>query len=245
MRHSNIAHWLDTQYETLFRLRLDGRIERENDPDCSPGPRFWLAGCSERNLFGLRDDLQGDLAAQIEALAATEPPLTHSAPPKYLERYLSLLGNGDPAEYDHGLTYELPNAHPYPTKAQIIGSDSKDGDELLRSWASTGVPENLVELGFSQLADFWAPWCAVVVDGEVASIAFAARLSDTGAELGLVTSRAHRGQGYAAAATAGWSRLPSLRSRTLFYSTDRDNVSSQRVAARLGLLLLGTSLRIA
>ncbi|WP_312367172.1 GNAT family N-acetyltransferase [Ensifer sp.] len=83
-----------------------------------------------------------------------------------------------------------------------------------------------------------------MVEGEVASLAFAARLADNGAELGLVTTKAFRGQGFAAAATAGWTRLPTLRSRTLFYSTDRDNISSQRVAERLGLHLRGASLRI-
>ncbi len=244
MSHVAGDHWLKTQYQTLFRLRPDGRIERENDPDFSPGPRFWLAGCPECNLFGLRDDLPDDLVAEIECLVATEPPLTHSATPRHLERYLSLLGNGDPTEHDLGLTYELPHAHPYPSKARLIGSDSKEGHDLVHSWAFEGVPENLLELGFRQVADFWAPWCAVIVDDEVASIAFSARLADAGAELGLVTTKAFRRQGFAAVATAGWSQLPSLRSRMLFYSTDRDNISSQRVAARLGLRLRGASLRV-
>lgn len=119
-----------------------------------------------------------------------------------------------------------------------------EGRDLVHSWASTGVPENLFEIGFRRVADFWAPWCAAIVDGHIASIAFAARLSDTGAELGLVTTKAFRGQGFAAAATAGWTQLPSLRSRTLFYSTDRDNISSQRAAVRLGLRLRGASLRV-
>ncbi len=247
MSHTPGDHWLKVQYQTLFRLRPDGRIERENDPDYSPGPRFWLAGCSERTLFGLRDDLPDDLVAEIEGLAASEPPLTHTAPPKYLARYLSLLGKDGPAAHNLGLTYELPNAHPYPcpSNARLINSDSQEGRDLVHSWASAGVPENLVELGFHQATDFWTPWCGVIVDDEVASLAFAARLADTGAELGLVTGKAFRGQGFAATATAGLSQLPSLRSRMLFYSTDQGNISSQRVAERLGLRLRGASLRIA
>ena|SRR5437899_2035040 len=89
-------HWLKTEYRTLFRLCPDGRIERENDPDCSPGPRFWLAGCSEGNVFGVRADVPDDLAARLERLATIEPPFTHPAMPKHLERYLSLLGGDGP-----------------------------------------------------------------------------------------------------------------------------------------------------
>jgi len=59
-------------------------------------------------------------------------------------------------------------------------------------------------------------------------------------ELGLATAKAFRGRRFAAAATAAWSRLPSLQSR-LFYSTGRNNISSQRVAARLVLQLRGAS----
>jgi RimJ/RimL family protein N-acetyltransferase len=83
-----------------------------------------------------------------------------------------------------------------------------------------------------------------LVDGKAASVAFAARIAETGAELGVATAKAFRGQGYAAAAIAGWSASPALQSRALFYSTDRINVSSQRVVARVGLRFVGASLRL-
>lgn len=237
-------HWLKTEYRTLFRLCPDGRIERENDPDSSPAPLFWLAGCPEGNVFGVHAGLPDDLAAKLEDLATDEPPFTHPAIPKHLQRYLSLLGSNGSVAHDLGLIYELPHGLQYASKARLIDSDSREGQDLMQSWAANRVPQTLLELGFREVADFWTPWCAALVDGEVASIAFAARLADAGAELGLVTARAFRGQGFAAAATAGWSRLPTLRSRTLFYSTDRDNISSQRVAARLGIRLRAASLRI-
>lgn len=236
--------WLKTDYRTLFHLTGEGRIERENDPDNSPGPRLWLSGCEEGNIFGLHADLPDDIAVELANLAAGEPPFLHPAEPKHLERYLSVLGSHTPVAHNFGLIYELPNGLSYGTGARLIGSDSEEGRQLARSLSINGMPESLRELGFHGVDDFWQPWCVAVVGGEIASVAFAARLSDVGAELGLVTAKTFRGQGHAAAATAGWSRLPSLRSRTLFYSTDRDNVSSQRVAARLGLRLRGASLRI-
>ncbi|MDX8532014.1 GNAT family N-acetyltransferase [Mesorhizobium sp. VK25A] len=236
--------WLRADYRTLFRLSRDGRIAGENDPDCSPGPRLWLAGCASGNVFGVHTDLPEDLADELEGLLASEPPFTHPATPRHLERYLALLGGGNHARHNFGLIYDLPHGHSYPDGAQLVSSDSEDGQAMIRSWKAEGVPEGLSELGFREAADFWAPWCAALVGGDVASIAFAARLADAGAELGLATVKAFRGRGLAASATAGWSRLPALRSRALFYSTDRGNVASQRVASRLGLRLRAASLRI-
>jgi hypothetical protein len=238
--------WLNIDYRTLFRLRADGRIARENDPDCSPGPRFWLGGCAEGNIFGVRADMPDDVTAELESLAAAEPPFAHPATPRYLERYLAVLARHHPvAHHNLGLIYELPHSLSCMRPAHLIGSDTDEGRDLMLALSTGGMPESLCELGFRNVADFWPPWCVAIVDGEIASIAFSARLSEVGAELGVATAKALRGRGLAAAATAVWSRLPSLQTHTLFYSTDRGNISSQRVTTRLGLLLRGASLRIA
>jgi predicted GNAT family acetyltransferase len=59
-----------------------------------------------------------------------------------------------------------------------------------------------------------------------------------------VTVPEFRARGFAAAAPAAWSRLPSLAGRALFYSTQTTNLSSQRVTARLGLRLIGGSVSL-
>ena len=102
----------------------------------------------------------------------------------------------------------------------------------------------LLDLGFQSGADLWPPWCAAFVQDEVAAVAFCARLSDDGAELGLVTVKHFRGQGLAAAVTAAWTHHPELERKKLFYSMDTKNESSQKVAERLGLMPVGWSLRI-
>jgi len=106
------------------------------------------------------------------------------------------------------------------------------------------MPEGLREMGFHDASEFWPPWCAALFYGQPVAVCFAARLSERGAEAGVATARNFRGRGFAAAAVAGWSRLKSLRSRALFYSTDRTNLSSQRVAARLGLRLIGNRMSL-
>jgi hypothetical protein len=60
---------------------------------------------------------------------------------------------------------------------------------------SHGMPDGLAELGFRSTSDLWRPWCMARVDGDVASIAFAARISEVGAELGVATVKALRGRG--------------------------------------------------
>jgi RimJ/RimL family protein N-acetyltransferase len=239
--------WLEIDRRTLFLLRADGRIERENDPDRSPGPRFWLARCREGNVFGVRADLPDNIAAELASFATAELPVALPiVPPLHLDGYTWLEARAYPVpRQTFGLIYELPHALRYKSHAHLIGGDSEEGQHLGRFLSERGMRQGLLDLGFRDLADFWPPWCAAVVDGEIVSIAFAARISDVGAELGVATVRAFRGRGFAAAATAGWSSLPSLQSRVLFYSTDQENISSQRVARRLSLRLRGTSLRIA
>jgi hypothetical protein len=240
------AQWLKIDYRTLFVLTPDGRIERENDPDRSPGPRFWLAGCAEGNVFGVRADVPDEIGAEMGALAAREPPFTDPAiPPRYFDRYVALLTRHAPVtRCNFILMYELPHSLRYESDARLVGSDSAEGQALARSLSERGMPEGLTRLGFHRVADLWPPWCAAVIDGQIASIAFAARSSAVGAELGVVTVETCRGRGFAAAAAAGWSSLPSLRERTLFYSTDRENTSSQRVARRLGLRRKAASMRM-
>jgi hypothetical protein len=238
--------WLETDRRTLFVLTPGGRIERENDPDKSPGPRFWLARCREGNVFGVRVDLPDGIAAELEALATAEPPLSIPlTPPRHFERYRGLVVKTSAGvRQTFGFIYELPHMLRYESSAQLVSCDSEEGHHLRQSLSERGMSQGLSELGFRNVVDFWPPWCAAVVAGEIISIAFAARISEVGAELGVATVRAFRGQGFAAAATAGWSSLSSLQSRVLFYSTDRKNISSQGVARRLKLRLRGTSLRM-
>ena len=177
------THLLNIEYRTLFRLGDNGRIESENDPDRSPGARFWLAGCADGNIFGIRADLSNDLTTTLEDLAVVEPPFTHPAKPKHLARYLSVFDRNGPVAHNFGLIYELPHLLSSRSDARLIDSDSEEGQELILAWAANGVPDGLFELGFREAADFWTPWCAATVDGEIASIAFASRLSNVGAEL--------------------------------------------------------------
>jgi len=235
---------LAIQFHTVFVFERSGRILTLNDPDRSPAPRFALAGCPSGNFYGVRADVSDGIAAQLMDLAASEPPFfDRLGTPRHLDRYIELLSY-DALVSQPGLemNYVLPNDIAYEHDVRLICSDRLEGQELLATLTTKGMPAGLAKMRFVNVSDFWDPWCVAMQDADVASVAFAARLSEAGACLGLATSPELRGRGYAAAATAGWARMPALRSRTLFYSTSQTNISSQRVIARLGLRFLGSSL---
>ena len=232
---------------TLFVLSESKRIERVNSPDGEAGPRVFLAGCRGGNLVRLRQDVGDTVARDIAAVVKNEPPWFDAAsPPPCLSDLASLLSREAPVTaINRGIVYVLPNGLRREVSAPLVSAEDAEGQALLQGLASEGMPRAFREAGFLAVADFWPPWCAALEGAEIAAIAFAARLGDRGAEVGVFTFPGHRGRGLAAAVTARWSSLAALAGRRLFYSTLTTNRSSQRVAQRLGLTTLGATLALA
>lgn len=237
---------LAIQAATIFVLTESGRILRTNAPDQAAGPRLYLAGCVSGNVVRIRRDVAERTAQAIESLAAHEPALRDpGSTPVHLDDYLELLAAEAPVEQrDAGLIWTFPDRLDHQQPAALVASDTPEGDRLLARLNERGMPEALVALGFVDAGEFWAPWNVAFDGDEIASIALTARLGPASAETGVTTVPAFRGRGFAAAATAGWASLPALSGRVLFYSTSRTNVSSQRVAQRLGLRFIGASFAI-
>lgn len=237
---------LAIQVATLFVTAESGRVLRDNAPDRSAGPRLYLAGCKSGNVVRIRHDVGEETARAIESIAADEPPLCDpDSTPVHLDEYLQFLASEAPVEHwNAGLIWTFPDRLAYEHKEALVGSETPEGGRLLVRLKEQAMPQAIMAVGFKEISDLWAPWCMALHEDEIASIAFSARLGPAGAETGVTTVPAFRGHGYAAAATAGWASLPSLRRRALFYSTSRANVSSRRVAQRLGLHFLGASMAI-
>jgi Acetyltransferase (GNAT) domain len=236
---------LQVDIDTMFVMSAAGRIERENDPDCSSGPRVFFAGCPFGNLARVRYDVDDAIAMRILEVAAEEPPWRDpEAMPACAEKIVELLSGGQPATVSSALIYQLPNGVRYEHPAAIVRGDSDEGRQMLARLADRGMPDYMQTAGFKGAGDFWEPWCVALDNTEIAAMAFAARLGASGAELGVYTFPTYRGRGLAAAVTAAWSSMPALDQHALFYSTLKSNQSSQHVTARLGLRLIGTSVRI-
>jgi hypothetical protein len=237
---------LTTDAAAMFVTDASGRLLRQNDPEHSPAPLMFFAGCESGNIFYLRSDVSAPVAQQITALMTREPPFAElGARPLFIERYRELLGLDAPiAERAFAQIHSLPRGLSFEHHATIVKQGTAEGDELFAELKRHGLPAALRAMGFADASHFWEPWCVALVRGDIAAIAFAARLGESGAEIGVATLPAFRGRKLAPAVTAGWSSLPQLGARALFYSTTRDNVASQHVIARLGLPLVGVSVRM-
>ena len=175
-------------------------------------------------------------SAQI-ATNPTEPPPAL----EHCERLLEATLGGRMARHA-GPSYVFGTVKRFSSGAHIERSDASSGEGLHDAnpgnWGSTEWEELLEgRLG---------PWAMAIAGGKVLSICHTPLpLIDRAAECGVWTHPDARGRGHAAAVTAEWARIVQPTRRHLFYSTDANNLSSQRVAQRLNLRPLGWTWRIA
>ena len=237
---------LEASLATMFGLSEDGRIAFENEPGQPVGPRLFLTGCREGNRVLLRHDVGDETARAIAALVARAAPwFDPQTDADCLEDILGLLARETPVEsVSRSLVYRLPHGLPVDPDVRIISGDTAEGLRWLAQLSETGMPRHLLQAGFLGPGDFWEPWVVALEGEDIAAMAFAARIGPRAAETGVYTFPGYRGRGLAAAVTAAWSSLPELADRPLFYSTQTTNLSSQRVAARLGLALFGAGVRV-
>ncbi len=233
---------------THFVLTESSRIQYRTTPHQAPGPLLYLAGCESGNVVCIREDIKEETARAIEALVADELPLRdRDSAPIHLDDYVELLSREATVKHARsGLVYTFPNDFRYDHDVPLIRSDTPEGDRLVARFAEEGMPEELVAQGFVDTGELWAPWCMALDGDEIASIAFTVgrgpASADVSAEAGVTTMPKFRRRGFGSEATAGWGSHPALRGRTLFYSTDRTNVASQRLAERIGLRFVGARL---
>lgn len=88
------------------------------------------------------------------------------------------------------------------------------------------------------------PMAGYVVEGQVVSLCCSARSSDRAAEASLTTAEDFRGRGLAEKAAAKWIGEVLRAGKIPLYSTSWDNLSSQRVAQKLGLHPYGVDFNI-
>jgi RimJ/RimL family protein N-acetyltransferase len=114
-------------------------------------------------------------------------------------------------------------------------------DEAPNEVLSAANPGNWHPVEWRELLDGrLGPWAIALQDDRVISICHTPRtMTDRTAECGVWTDPAFRSRGLAAAVSAAWAAVVRPTGRHLFYSTSDANLSSQRVAERLGLRRIG------
>jgi hypothetical protein len=141
----------------------------------------------------------------------------------------SLLANSGPS-------YLVTGGVRFATEARIERSDTSPGNSLRTVRPGNWEADEWKALVGGSLG----PWAMATDHGEVVSICHTSLLTDDAAEAGTWTRPDHRGRGLAAATTAVWASILGPSGLRCFYSTSNTNQSSQAVARRLGLQLLGT-----
>jgi GNAT superfamily N-acetyltransferase len=231
---------LRTEIETLWVLDERGRLVRARRADGPPAPELVVAIGADGGrclAFGvdLPDLVADELGAVVSGPAAAADP---AEPPTGVARCIELLEDAfGPVVLSSGLSYVIPPGVRFSSIAAITRSDRAHVSSLV-GCAPSGANWNDNE--WRMLLDgALGPWTMASDDGRIVSICHCARLAENGAEAGVWTDPDFRGQGHAAAVVAAWASLLAPTGRHLFYSTFRENRSSQRVAARLRLRQIG------
>jgi RimJ/RimL family protein N-acetyltransferase len=227
---------MELQAATLFTYDKAGRICFENDGDAipTPAPRFFLGRTRQGHVLRLRHDLPEALARRLDQLAAAERIADDlRADPACLDEVRAALAGDAPITREFiGPAYYFPDDLRRPEGVVTL---TPDNAEVLRQhfpW--------LIET-----LHIYQPSMAIVRDGAAVAICYCSRLPAGAVEAGVNTVEAHRGRGYASAVTAAWALAVHERGTIPLYSTSWDNVASQGVARRLGLIMYGADLSLA
>jgi len=218
---------------TLYRSDHRGRLVSINQWNGGAAPRFYLMRTAENVICRFGADLPDDLVSRLEELCTQE---LNGGPPGRLpaqyRQYLDLLSSHAPVDRVW--------AGPAYMSTQDVSSDGSpvlvrgNNADLLRN----GFEEWLPDIRHRQ------PFVAMIEDDCAVSICASVRISEAVHCAGVETQVGYRQRGYAVRAVAGWAMAVRRRGATPFYSTSWENHASQRVAARLGLSLVGVDFHI-
>lgn len=190
------------------------RLTVSAEPNARPAPFFVLIRGASSVVWGVRNDVSGEIADEFDRLASEEPPVRDfQAPPLHADAYLSLVGG----QILSGPAFRFPDEIVQPNDVTLV-------DRL-----------DLLERNFRGWTAAEIPWCSPIVavmhGGYPVSVCFCAtRNSAPAIEAGLETAAAFRGRGLAARVTAAWALAIRESGRIPLYSTNWSNTASLAVA---------------
>lgn len=223
---------IDIRISTLFFCDTDGRLRYIREPgyeesELDPAPRFFMGRTPQGNVWRFRHDLLDAQVGDLEPLVRTEPIAVNLAdPPQNATAIRATLHAHAPIiREERGPAYWIPDGVQAPAEVVLI-SDST---------------AHLLEDNFPWTLKWRAglktgPITAAIARGSAVSICFCARLSPWAAEAGVETVAAFRRQGWATATVAGWAVAVRQLGLIPLYSTAWENVASQGVARKLGMV---------
>ena len=209
----------DLQLRTMFVVDSHRRITSPREPNAPSAPFFVLIRGTSTCAWGVRNDVPGEIADELDRLAGEEPSVRDlQAAPLHADAYLSLVGG----QIVSGPAFRFPDRVAQPSDVTLV--DKLDLLERnFRGWIAAEIP--------------WrSPIVSVMDCGYPVSVCFCAtRSSETAVEAGLETAAAFRGRGFASRVTAAWACAIRASGRIPLYSTSWSNTATLAVARKLGL----------
>lgn len=207
-----------------------GRITAVNQWDGGLVPRFHLFVTAAGALWRFRRDVPQSLADSIACYAASERLSAQT--PAHDARYRALLAAHAPIERLRcGPAFVFPEDFASDAVATPIDESNA---HLLKGGLEPWRPD----------VPHRRPFMASLEDGRAAAVCVSARIGAAAHEAGVETDPAYRRRGHAVRAVAAWGKAVQALGLAAYYSTTWDNLASQAVAARLGLVRIGTDYSI-
>lgn len=232
--HVSDRELMKIQVEVLFTQDKNGRLQRINEPtgDGKPAPRFFFGYTNESSIYRFRHDLPDNVVAQLKEVAAESIPMNSQKIPKNHRQFKNILQSHAPIERVWvGPAYRFPEHITLPTHTVQL---SRENVGLLKG----NFAEMVSELNNSQ------PYLAIIENSRAVSICRSVRVSSRAHEAGVDTLVGYRRRGYATSVVAAWALAVRALNRIPLYSTSWDNVVSQGVARRLGLVQYGVDYHV-
>lgn len=232
--HQTDIELMKIQVEVLFTQDENGHLQRINEPtgDVKPAPRFFFGYTNEGSICKFRHDLPDTVVAQLKEVAAEPLPMNSCKIPKNCRQFEDILQSHLPIERVWmGPAYRFSERITPPTN--VIRLSREDAGLLKGNLADIRPELNSPH-----------PCLAIIENSQVVSICRSVRVSSRAHEAGVETLTGHRRRGHATSVVAAWALAVRALNRIPLYSTSWDNVASQGVAQRLGLVQYGVDYHV-
>ena len=232
--HHTDIELMKIQVEALFTQDENGSLRHINEPwdGMKPAPRFFFGYTNEGSICKFRHDLPDNVVAQLKEIAAEPVSMNSHKIPKYHRQFEDILQSHAPIDrVGVGPAYRFSEHITPPTN--VIRLSREDAGLLKGDLADIGPELNSAHLCL-----------AIIEDSQVVSICRSVRISARAHEAGVETLAGYRRRGYAMSVIAAWALAIRALNLIPLYSTSWDNVASQGVARRLGLVQYGVDYHV-
>jgi hypothetical protein len=225
--------------ETLMALRADalfvhdarGRMLTTHEPreDARrPAPRLFVGSSAAGCVMRVGASEPDALAREVDTLLAGYRPAGDLRLPQPLHVAIraALERHAPVAEVSCGPAYRFPQEIAVPNGVVRLTFTNRELARETFPWLADEIED-------------WQPCHAIIEDGAAVSVCFSSRIQTAVVEAGVDTLEGFRGRGHAVAVTAAWATAVRSSGRMPVYSTGWENLASQGVARRLGLLYVG------